>query len=529
MIIEQINRSSPFLPKVKNLGRKNSKTLGFFPEGAFDEHASKGRILIARSKEGEFYGYLLYRVSHRGGVWPVAVIVHLCVDSSSRNIGVARTLVGELRNITRDGFLRLEVNCRRDYKANGLWPKIGFVYKGESTGRGRRRRTVSKWELEFRQLPLLALLKQEEAEKKIRAVIDANILYRLQDSVPKEGVNERLLSEEAKALLGVWLGRDIALMITRETFNEIHRHNDPVQRKRRLNYARSYGSLEPDLGGVKDLERSLAPFFPAKPNESIQSDISQMANAIAGKANFFITQDTVLLKKDNIIYNKFGIRVLPPGEFISRIDEVIREIEYRPSRLGGSHEFETNKIRADQTQELYQLFHRTSPKEKKSQFEIKVHHFIAHPHRYDFELCMQKGMGPLAIIVSDLDNPSEIVIPMIRVSHSPLAGTVLRYLLRRSILTSVRENRPFVRIKDTQDQVGFEEALEECGFTKIKDQWVKCSLQVAINSTILLSQLRVLKQQFPAIAPLLDNLIKELIDAMEKKDTIRSADLERRI
>ncbi|MHB8066400.1 MAG: GNAT family N-acetyltransferase [Desulfobaccales bacterium] len=529
MIIEQVNRSSPFLQKVKDLGRKNSTTLGFFPKGAFNEYANKGGILIARSKEGEFYGYLLYRVSHRGGGLPVAVIVHLCVDSSFRNKGVARELIGELRKITQDGFLRLEVNCRRDYEANGLWHKFDFVCTGETPGRGRRRQPVSKWELELRPLPLLAFLKQKEADKNIRAVLDACVLYRLQDDIPKEGVIEKLLSEEAKALLGDWLGRDIILFITKETFNEINRHADEIKRKQRRNYAHSYDKLETDLNSVKELRRRLAPFFPVNPNENIKSDISQIANAIAGKAHFFITQDIGLLKRNTIIHSNFGIRILRPGNFISRIDEVIREEEYRPILLGGSGDFQINKIRGDQIPDLYQLFHRTNSKEKKSHFDVKVHHFKAHPHRYDFELCVQKGIGVLALIVSDREDYSEISIPLIRVSPSPLSGTVLRHLLRRVILTSVRENRPFVRITDTQGQVGFEKPLEECGFTNIDGQWVKCSLQVAVKSTFLVGQLNSLKQQFSTIPPLLDNLIKELSYAMERQDALLWADFERRV
>jgi hypothetical protein len=68
MIIECIDEKSHFLTVVKDLGRKNSKTLGFFPEGAFEEHAAKGCVIVARSGKDDFYGYLLYRVVHRGGV-----------------------------------------------------------------------------------------------------------------------------------------------------------------------------------------------------------------------------------------------------------------------------------------------------------------------------------------------------------------------------------------------------------------------------------------------------------------------------
>ncbi len=47
MRTEEIDLRSPHLKKVKYLGRLNSAKLGFFPEGAFDEHASRKQIIVA--------------------------------------------------------------------------------------------------------------------------------------------------------------------------------------------------------------------------------------------------------------------------------------------------------------------------------------------------------------------------------------------------------------------------------------------------------------------------------------------------
>lgn len=240
MIVEDIDENSPFLAKVKDLGRKNRKTLGFFPEGAFEEYAAKGNVLIAREK-GDFLGYLLYRVALRKGIWPVGVIVHLCVDDAHRNRGIARALVEKLRNITKEKFLRLELRCRRDFKANNLWPRIGFKYADEVRGRGRK--PIVIWEMEFRKLPLMDLMEQREYEKKFRAVIDANVFYRLQDPVTECPINDRLLSEEAKALQEYWLPDDVSLLITGEMFNEIERNNDPIERRKRLNFSRRFGKI----------------------------------------------------------------------------------------------------------------------------------------------------------------------------------------------------------------------------------------------------------------------------------------------
>ncbi|HMJ08275.1 MAG TPA: GNAT family N-acetyltransferase, partial [Pyrinomonadaceae bacterium] len=83
IVIQTIEHSSPYLSDIKRLGKRNSATLGFFPEGAFDDHAQRQQIIAAICENGKLAGYLLYRVSNR-----TARIVHLCVDERFLGKGV---------------------------------------------------------------------------------------------------------------------------------------------------------------------------------------------------------------------------------------------------------------------------------------------------------------------------------------------------------------------------------------------------------------------------------------------------------
>lgn len=58
MTIEFIDNKNKFFSDVKTLGKKNSSTLGFMPEGGFEDHAKKRCIIIAIDNEA-----LLYNVS----------------------------------------------------------------------------------------------------------------------------------------------------------------------------------------------------------------------------------------------------------------------------------------------------------------------------------------------------------------------------------------------------------------------------------------------------------------------------------
>lgn len=272
----------------------------------------------------------------------------------------------------------------------------------------------------------------------------------------------------------------------------------------------------------------LLPYFPSNLNESIRSDITQLAYAIGGDAHFFITQDGDLLSKSEAIHSELDILILSPGEFIVRLDEIIREVEYRPKQLAASHVLAISKISSEQLSQLYSIFHWSGPEERKRNFEARLRNFLANSIRYDTELC-QTDSSTLALIVYDRGSPLELGIPLIKVSRLPLADTVLRHFLQRAVLISANEKRPFVRITDFPYQAGLEKALEECGFTKIGAHWVKLSLKIANSSASLLIELSSFKKNFPEMMAFFDNLITELSDAAEKQDSFRLADLERRL
>ena len=77
MTIEFIDDKNKFFSDVKILGKKNSSTLGFMPEGGFEDYAKKRCIIIAADND-ILYGYIMYREVPR---YYQISIVHLCVDN----------------------------------------------------------------------------------------------------------------------------------------------------------------------------------------------------------------------------------------------------------------------------------------------------------------------------------------------------------------------------------------------------------------------------------------------------------------
>ncbi|MFO1001348.1 MAG: GNAT family N-acetyltransferase [Planctomycetaceae bacterium] len=160
---------SSFLVDVKGLWRKNSDTLGMMPDGGFDDHAERKRILGLVDASG-LQGYLMYRVSRNR-----ANIVHLCVAESCRGKGASRLLIDELIKSTKH-LNGIELRCRRDFAVSALWPKLGFVPIGERRGRALAGSTLTVWAMDYGKPTLLTRRSQSRA---LEVVIDANVLIDL--------------------------------------------------------------------------------------------------------------------------------------------------------------------------------------------------------------------------------------------------------------------------------------------------------------------------------------------------------------
>lgn len=131
--------SEPFLPEIKKLWRRHSGRLGFFPEGAFEDHCARRQILAAHSERNELLGYLLFRHSRDH-----TVIVHLCVRSAFRSTGIAKSLVNNLRDISADSK-GISLKCRRDYGLDGFWSALGFIAINEVKGKAKDGVPLTVW------------------------------------------------------------------------------------------------------------------------------------------------------------------------------------------------------------------------------------------------------------------------------------------------------------------------------------------------------------------------------------------------
>jgi GNAT superfamily N-acetyltransferase/predicted nucleic acid-binding protein len=464
--IEVIN-GNRHLTAIKSLWRENSQTLGFFPEGAFEDHAAKRTILVAVDENDHCIGYLLYRISKEQ-----ASITHLCVDKAYRGKGIPGLLVNKLVEITPN-VRRISLKCRKDFPANSLWPHLLFHAEEYTSGRGKNKKELVYWWRPQRQEEtLFSKTAARIRESKISAVIDLNVLFDLQEEPSEKTI-------PSKSLQADWLADTLELFVTEELFNELHRNQDQSKIKRSRKFASNFHCLPCDINQLDDIIKSVRPFFPDDMSEQDWSDLRQVARAIAGEASFFITRDDALLKIADKIEANHQLVILHPTDLIIRLDELQRVNEYQPVRFVQT-QCTIKLIRQDEDK-LAAHFCNNSLREKQSELLAHLRFYLSSPKKYKCLVIIDKPQNPLALLVIDIssNNSNEMNICLLRVGRSKLASTLARQMVKQCLLLTQRKGAKLTKVNDRFLEDEVQAALHYFGFFETKDGWIKISLPVA--------------------------------------------------
>jgi len=467
--VSRIDENSPVLEDVIRLSDQNRKFLGFFPQKAFIKSAATDLILCAVDEGGQFCGYLLYYVA-RGRV----VIQQLCVDPQIRRKGVGKALVDHLKAITShlDGIL---LHCCRDFPSHQFWPQMGFVALDEKPGRGEKQRVLTRYWFDHGHATLFS---SSLEHGKTIAVMDANVLFDIQDG----------RDVESTALLADWLSENVELKITTEVFNEVDRQQDAVERKRRKSFARYFEQVECRPVEVQGIINELANLLPVVKKPSDRSDQRQLAMAIRGGAEFFLTRDSGLLTCAERLFECLGITVIHPAEFILCIDELIRRVDYQPVRLAGTR-ITVRRIRGRDVSVLGQTFLSYGMGEKLAAFERRLHSALCRPTVGTGYLVEDTCGERLGLVALCQENDQIFTIPFFRVKRGTLAPTLARGLamLLLKEVVGQREGLSLMILTDPYVDNWAGLALCELGFSKSDRAWVKISCG-GINAPKTLAQ-----------------------------------------
>jgi ribosomal protein S18 acetylase RimI-like enzyme/predicted nucleic acid-binding protein len=454
----------PVAPKSKELSdvfalyRTHSRTLGFLPEGAFDEYAAEGHVLDARI-DGALAGYVAYRVARS-----TVVIVHLCVSRDHRKRGVAHALIGALLEAEAD-VATMRLSCRHDYQeANRLWPRLGFNFRGERAGRGADSSRLFCWERRTDgDLPLLQRMQEAELEDRKRVVLDANVFFDLYSD------DERC--EESRALLADWLEPEAALCVTAELRNEISRQKVDEVRQERLTHVKEFECLEGTPAQVKIACDKIATVLPTPDCDSDESDRRQLAHAVAKNADYFVTRDALLLDHADEMRSVLEIDVVRPTDLLIRLHSTTAPNEYAPARLAGTQI--TYRLVGSEAEMLpFQQFGRREPKAAWLSLCRRV---LGEPHAYETTLIAPEGAEPRVVYTLDRSDAGCLRVPIIRTLAHPLTATLVRRVLSELLVSAAENQRSLVKVCDHADVV-VADALSALGFRHVGEYFAKATV-----------------------------------------------------
>jgi hypothetical protein len=482
--VVEVAPQSDLLEKVRGLWRAHSDTLGYFPEGAFDERARERCILAAINEDNNLVGYVLFRVTQRRQ----ASIAHLCVDNAARKQGIARHLFEAVKRRVSycDDIL---VRCRRDFDASRLWPRLNFVAVDEERGRGKDETVLTIWRYELNQLPLIAAMGFRRDRDVMSVAIDANIFFDLDEEAPGR--------EESRALQANWLGQYVELCLTDEIYNEIDRREDPVDRKRQRARVKRFRVLPSDKQREEKVLAELRVRMPSWTSENDWSDMKQLAKTIAADTTYFVTRDSSVRDQADIIYDRYGLLVVSPFELIVRFDELRHEEEYRPRRFMGLNLNQSKPGEGD-LERIVELIHagQAAP-EPKRRTVAKLRDIFANPDR--FEVTCISGNDAMLIAAYAIERPSTDVLrlPLLAVAASDLGKTAARHFAEKVVTLAATERRTLVEVEETAGGQRIQEALSAAGFLKEGDLWIKIAIPLVASARDISAQIAQIGEQRP--------------------------------
>jgi GNAT superfamily N-acetyltransferase/predicted nucleic acid-binding protein len=334
--VEECSASGPDFTAVLRLQKSAKQTVGFLRDSAIRDRAEKGTLLLARIDE-EVAGYLLYDLPRNE-----IRIVQLVVAPTARRSGTAKALVDALatRHPARIGIV---LECRRDFEAAAVWPKLGFTPLNEREGRGKERKPLTKWRRDFGHPDLFSMSAADD-ERPV-AALDANIVIDLSDG----------LSTPSRHLMEDWVGAACRLAVTDEVYVEIERRNVREDRVRHKRHAQGLEQLTPSPETWPMIESSLT----ARLGERAKAhpgDIRHVAKAAATGARWFVTRDDAFRRAcSGVVEEATGVFVVAPAQFALEVDRFARDDQYRPADLAGS-EIEIRPLSPDELDDVCRSF-----------------------------------------------------------------------------------------------------------------------------------------------------------------------------
>lgn len=459
MTIEFIDHKNKFFTDVKTLGRRNSATLGFMPDGGFEDYAKNKCIIVAHDGK-TLVGYLMFRIAFR---LSRVSIVHLCVSDNYRGKNISTSLFKALKEKYEKKYRGISLNCRTDFTfASNIWRKLGFIPLGRVRSRSYDEHYLNIWWYDFNQPNLFSL----STNSKVKALLDMNIIVKLRDI---ENLEVKSPLEDPRVLLADWLIDETELCFAPEAYNEIDRDENLQRAAKTRNFLMSFSQLHVDIEKQKKTVSELESIICGASDNDI-SDRKQVASCIVSNTPYFITYDEGLLNKRTQIEEKYSIQIYNPQEFIIQIDQLLHGEEYLPNQLRGVFSDSIAKLNSQELSSCVDKFWMQKMSEDKQAFSTYIYNII---NAKEGTLYVLKRYGEVVALYGLIEKQDSIDIELLRISAKDICSAIFFKLISEILQSTLKSNKSQIVLKEkfiTKEQ---KEILGNFGFIRQYDYYIK--------------------------------------------------------
>ena len=438
--------------------KRYSGTIGFLPLTVLEDYLRKESVLGAKAPDGQLIGYLL------SGAYPNRFrIAQLCVREDFRNKGLARNLLETLkRSATTQKVIRLR--CRRDFSANSLWPKFGFVPIDERPGRSKEGHLLTLWRLVLAPDDQFALFRANVSDTILDVVIDAQIFFDFDRQ-------ESEITRPSRVLVSDLFVDSVNLWFTDELFSEIDHHNSPKVRKasrERTGQFMVEAKYDPISAYV--FAESLKEILPSG-NQNQLSDINHLSKAAASEVNVFVTRDQRLLKKAAQIESLINLQVISPTALILRLNELSDSQAYEPDRVSGL-DFQWRRLKSNELS-VFPFSRFLDREEALGRLKTTVETLLVDPNLHELEV-LWSGDEPIALRCLTYESEKTLTISLGRVATSHRRGSLVgQFLISDAIYRAMLQDREMVKFEASSIPVSLIQGISEMGFTRCGDEFIR--------------------------------------------------------
>jgi len=387
--------------------------------------------------------------------------------------------------------LGIHVRCRRDYEADKVWPRLGFVATGERAGRGKGGKILTEWWLDFRRPNLFSNIDQETKDSTLSIAIDAQVFFDLE-------VEGRPQSDDSRALQSDWIRDEVTLYLTGEMLNEVHRVEDEEGRRQTRIRLHNYPLVSDPPGVFQSVLGDLASIVGSPSAERDYSDLRHVAHAVAGEMDVFATRDSKIQKWRGEVYERFGLQILHPVEVLMYLDYLKDESRYRPVRLAGTS-LESCQLRPDQIREISTALHDSGSGEKLRALQENLRACLSPRHSISNTVVRDENSEVQGIMTLNTSGTDQATVSFLRVRRTRLSKTLARHLFEKAVSTAMEAGKSILEIAPSIETSGID--LVQAGFVQNEGRWTKLSMPL-LRSEDLLKELALVEERIPGVGKL---------------------------